>query len=852
MKKAASIMLLVLLAATLLTACSDKKSAVGGGSTVFSAAGGEGINTGGYGGYGGSGGAFNVYPYDNTTVKISRSGSVDTSVDTSFFDKAISSASFTTGAVPMNVTTNMTVKTYPTSSIGTDDTGVSAGEFHTHGPQTILNVDYCTSGQDYYYTSTNSTLYRRNDANDNDEVVTGIHVSPGVTLTFQPNYLYLYNYCGGVAPDIYAYGLEEVVISVLDNGIWNEGTITVQDYVTGANEVGNTYRTTSRSALDKVPFNLQMYGTLKNDGLITTRGTDTTLTKGGDGGYLYLWSGDAIVNRGTINSAGGNGNGGGYGGSGAGLALSSSLVIVNSGTLESSGGNGTDGGGAGRPDLNANYGIWNTGPVNAKGGTGTAGIGGNGNTIYFNADEWQAVLYNSGTLNSSGGDGTAGGGHASGAELIAGNSYYNGCGALVNSGNIIGNGGNATISGSGGWGASYNASGYHYLGAFGCDLSNSGTIELKGGNGAGVGSYGGYGGYLYVFTAVNYDYNSDALVAPGSIFFGGNVLADGGTGQYGGSGGYVKLYNNDYFNNLNGNSYTVYPTNSGSIEVLGFSNVNLKGGKGATHGGSGGYSELFWDISNYNYTNVDYNGNYFFTTPSSIYNDTNFDISGGQGVTGIGGWGGAFYAELRSDYLYWNWSTAKPGAKSAFDAPGSIENHGAITTKGGQGALNGGSAGYEYYWYDGNYYPSSYDDDISIFMFASGNIMNTGALNASGGSATDAAGYGGYGSPIVLDAVGNVLNSGSINASGGNGPLSGGGASLVYFFSYAGTNVNTAAITANGGNANTVDGNGGGGGYVEIYTNNGPLEATSSTVPSVAGGTGFTTNGDGWYSLGWW
>jgi len=813
MKKAAIIMVLVLLAATLLTACSDNKSAaVGGSAPVISAVGGEGTV-----GNGGGGGSFDVYPYDNTTVKISRTGSVDTSVDSAFFDNVLSSASFTTGAVPMNVTTNTTVKTYPTNTATNvpDDSLVAAGEFHTHGPSVNLYIDNCGAGNNYVNSNNNVTLYRRNDANDADEVVTGIHVSPGVTLTFQPNYTN-WSGCIGAGTDITA-GLEYVGIwGSITNSIWNQGTITVMDYVTGANEVGNTYRTPIGSALDKVGLDLETNSVFLNDGTIVTKGTDTTLTTGGNGGWIYLWANAAIVNRGTI---------------------------------DSSGGNGTDGGYAGNPTIDTNYGIWNSGPINAKGGTGTAGVGGYGARISFNTYDWQSLLYNSGTLNSSGGDGTAGGGDASGSTLYAGQSWGYACGAFVNSGNLIGNGGNATTDGNGGTGANWwNADAPHDLGAYGCNLLNSGAIEFKGGAGKGAGSSGGGGGELYVYTGVNWDYGSNNLVAPGSIQFGGSVNADGGAGESGGGGGHMELYNDVYMDPLNWYSDYVYPTNSGSIEVLGFSNVNLRGGKGATDGGSGGYSELYWDISNYNDTNVDWNGNFFIVTPSSIYNDTDFDLTGGQGLAGNGGSGGAFYAELRSDYLFWNWW--KPGAKSTPVMPGSIENRGNITTKGGQGVFNGGNAGYRYYYYSNGY--SYYDDDISIFMFASGNIINTGALNASGGNATDVTGNGGYGYPVVLDAIGNTLNSGSVNVSGGNGPANGADASWVDVFSYAGTCVNTAAITANGGNANTVDGYGGGGGYIYIANYSyGPIAAYNTGTLSVVHGTGADFNGDGGSYVGY-
>lgn len=788
MKKASSILFLVLLAVTLFTACSsssnNNSAAVSSGSTAaFSAAGGEGSNTGG------PGGTFNVYPLDNTTVKINRSGSVDTSIDTTFFDKVISSSNLDFGALLMSVTTNTTINTYPFGS----DTGVAEDEYHFHAGD--------------------SAVYKL--ISGVDQQVTGIHVYPGVTLTLALNYSN--NYTGPSAGNT---GFDTAQISV-SNDIWNQGTITTLDLDTGKDDILNPgTNTADGTVLDKGSMNVGSSNVFLNDGMITTKGTDTTLTNGGWGGCIDVRANMAFVNRGTI---------------------------------DSSGGNGTNGGNAGYSRTDASYGIWDTGPVNAKGGIGTAGIGGEGNRITFKTDAWQSLLYNSGTQNSSGGDGTDGGGAGAGSTLYAGKPSSYACGAFVNSGNLIGNGGNATTSGDGGNGAaslsndtivisstySISETYGHDLGAYGCDLRNSGTIEMKGGKGI---YSGGGGGELYVWTAMNYDYSSYALVAPGSIFFGGNVLADGGVGQYGNYGGDVYLFNNAYL--YDGNN--VYATMSGSLEVLGFSNVNLKGGKGATDGGYGGYAALAWDVSNYN--NVDSSGSFFMATPSSIYNDTDFDLTGGQGVAGTGGEGGRFFAEVREDYLFWNYY-AKPGAKSALATQGSIENHGAITTKGGQGATNGGSSGTDSYYYDNYTY---YDDSISIFMLASGNITNTGALNASGGLATDSASIGGSGNPVVLDAVGNVLNSGAITVSGSNGSGAGGSASWVQLFSYAGTDVNTAAISATGGYANPVDGIGGSGGYIYIYTSKGPMIATSTGTLSVTGGAGASPGSDGSTDVNWY
>jgi hypothetical protein len=312
----------------------------------------------------------------------------------------------------------------------------------------------------------------------------------------------------------------------------------------------------------------------------------------------------------------------------------------------------------------------------------------------------------------------------------------------------------------------------------------------------------------------------------------GNILADGGSGENGGSGGSINFQNDSWW----GAPY------SGTFELIGYSNINLKGGKGYTNGGSAGYAELWWDYSNDSYVAT--------YTPGTIYNDVDFDISGGEGETTSGGYGGYFIAQNNYDWVNTYWQNYKPGAKTdASSSTVGIENYGNITTKGGQGKLNGRDSGYFYqYGFNGT------GSQAAILMVSDRSIINTGSLNASGGIATttaDFSGYGGYGEPVWIYAIGNMSNTGSIVTSGGNGNYSAGNAGSVYLFSDYGLNHNTGAITANGGNANTVDGFAGSGNDVEIYTNNGPIEATSSTTALVSAGTGSTPGSNGTFTVGW-
>ena len=113
-------------------------------------------------------------------------------------------------------------------------------------------------------------------------------------------------------------------------------------------------------------------------------------------------------------------------------------------------------------------------------------------------------------------------------------------------------------------------------------------------------------------------------------------------------------------------------------------------------------------------------------------------------------------------------------------------------------------------------------------------IANSGMINASGFD--NAAGAGGSGDNIQLNAGGYVLNSGMLDTSGGDGMGTGGAASTINM--YAAYTENTADLDLTGGN-NTTDGvtpgNGGSGGWFSI----GAQYVTNNTGNiDVSGGSG--------------
>lgn len=735
MKKAASIMVLALLTAALLTACSDSTTdtaAVSGSATTtmasISARGGLGsVENGGSGAY------FYVWTYEGNNVVINKSLSVDTTFDTTLADAVITTATANFGAVPFDVTTNTTVLSYASG------TWPEAGVFFTR-------ATYTDGGGSW---TSDVNLYKSSGSGNSDEVVTGIHVRPGMTLTFAPNN----DYCGG--DPALTCGLHGVYIRTLTNDVLNEGTITVLDLTTGAAEVGApATRLPDGTARDMADLDIQTNGNWLNTGTITLKGKDGSSTAGGNGGYLYAWARVFAINRGTV---------------------------------DTSGGNGIDGGHADYADIESGYGTWNSGPITAKGGTGTDGVGGNGSWIYLEASYDGSgsfgPVYNSATLNASGGNGTDGGG---GVDNETGTSegYYTG-GDNVNSGTLMANGGDATTAGDGGSGGTID------LAAYGANIRNSGSLEIKGGKGVGAGSVGGSGGSLYAWTDHAYTPYYDDYIAAGGIYFSGNIMADAGSGETGGDAGNIEF------------SHSNYPA-TGDIVLAGYGDINLTGGKGKTNGGNSGYVEIYGDYGN-QYAEL------------TIYNDANFVLVGGEGLTTDGGSGGSFYADALYDY-YGN-------AATMF----TVENRGNITTTGGAGRTSGGTAGY-------------------IEMYSWLDLKNTGMLTAMGGAASDGTvGAGGSGESVYLWAEGSLINNGAINTSGAYGALSGGNGGYQTLYSDYNIVVNSGNLTSNGGNADATIGSGGYGANtgnnsyswsgIELYSN-GPFATKNTGTIEAKAGTG--------------
>jgi hypothetical protein len=554
-----------------------------------------------------------------------------------------------------------------------------------------------------------------------DVAVTGLKVQEGVTLTLGLNFDE--NDDDGDGLDTTGQDTAEIAFP---DDVRNEGTIQVKDLTTADGTPD------SSSPLDMGSLDFLIDGVLVNEGHIFTAGGDSAIGAGGNGGALFL---DA-------------------------------LTIVNTGEVDASGGDGTSGGHGNWAAIQADDDLWNTGPIFFQGGKGSSGPGGHGGIGGAATLGFEGALYNSATLNASGGDGATAGGDGGGASLGTGGDNITKLagGNLLNSGHLLSNGGSATAAGNGG-----NA-GLIQLIAKGANLRSSGALEAQGGQGQGAGSTGGAGGIIGLTTDTAQDPMANPVPA-GSIQVGGDLRADGGSGETGGPGFQVAI--------LQKNSPA-----TGTIELLGYRRVDLRGGKGQTDGGNGATLAVIE------------------SDQGKMYNEVPFQASGGQGVTGTGG----------------NAGTGGTASKA-----NNMENRGDMDFSGGPGQTQGGNGG-------------------GIILNApTGSIQNAGNLKAEGGDASDpAAGVGGKGGVMLSSAQATLDNGGRLDFDGGQGPLTGGAGGVVSLVSVAGNTNNSGSAYANGGRADPSLGGsvGGGGGNINLQSAAPAVTDNTAETLQVVGGVG--------------
>ncbi len=432
-----------------------------------------------------------------------------------------------------------------------------------------------------------------------------------------------------------------------------------------------------------------------------------------DSADLYI-DGDSVVTTAAAQikatgvsaaAAGTDGGDGGY------VELNAVNTIINRGTVNTSGGSGDDGGAGGDMGLYAdNYTLANAGTLITSGGAGTDGAGGAGGTITLGAANGTGgACINSGTLTTTGGNGTTGGGAGGHMDI-----YTDDLGAVVNSGTLNASGGNATTTGDGGDGGDVDVD------ACG-GIRFAGTVITRGGN-ATAGA-GGAGGYFEVYNDEDNDYVENEYT-PAGFYVGANIDTGGGNGTTsGGAAGYVDFYND--------NEYCATPEIENCF-MVGYSAINTSGGAGQTDGGAGGDIDI---DKEYGY---DDNSDYQY---GDFVNEIPLTTCGGAGETGDGGDGG--YVDMCCDYY------CSPSMTRTW------KNSGAIDTRGGAGAVDGGYGGY-------------------VYMYDFLSVTNTASVNTSGGAA--GTGTGGTAGEVEMYSDDILTNSGTVTANGGASTSGVGGA----------------------------------------------------------------------------
>jgi hypothetical protein len=724
--------------------------------------------SGGNGNTGNGGGAGYLYIdcYGAEGINVGQSGMIDTRFI--YPDNP----PIKLGIVAMDVCSNLTVDCYATQ--GGAQAAVADGG--------------------YYLVFSDANLYLR-DSVGSDQVVTGIHIRSGCTLTLGLNY----NYGGNTGCDYaYVYVPDDIKI---------EGALKTKDLLNGGNPIGGAltpdvrHGEGSANDIDKGGLELSCNNLLITTlGSIDLSGTDATVanTRGGDGGWTWLYTYGAFI-HGTINSTGGNGLGTGIGGDGAAywggtdeIYIWSDGLIVNTATLDASGGNGSTGGDAGYVYLDAYTNICNTGTLKSNGGTGTTGDGGDGNAFYFNSD--YGSICNSGKIEGNGGNSTDGdGGNAFEVYMEAGDYGY--IGQILNSGSIEASGGSST-NGAGGHGA------YAYWETYGADIISIGSIDLSGGN-APAGTAGD-GGDMDFYPYEGYDEGYGEYTPAGSVVLAGNINLSGGDGDTGGSGGYVYIDATHYDLEYHENPYGVY--------LYGYATISCAGGDGDSGG-----SASFIYILTYNYVETDDN----YRAPGPISVAANLDLHGGigNGATGTGGDGSYYYVETYENETYFNETST-------------FAHVGNVNVSGGNGGSSGGDAGW-------------------VYLYGWADVSFEGNVNGSGGDGTGTNASGGEGiDDFELYSSFNVRFVGALDASGGAATGTGTGGTGGEAYLYAGGQVySRAAYNAGGGDANLSTGTGGNGGYIDLFSEMFPT--SHSGAVDVCGGVGNTEGSEGTFRIDW-
>src|SRR5690554_861348 len=639
-KRKALAVAISLATALALSACGGSSSSGGGGGTLKMAGGLGGAD----GGNGGDGGEVNINLITGGDIILGAGPAPNTSFSPTNLNKAPTEL----GANPLVVTADMTL-TY-VAAFGSKPT---AGTYYLSG----------AGGGGYNIRKSDGDLAAFNAA----EVVSGLEIARGATLTVSPN-----------------------------NGATLAQLNLVHDVI-----VKGTLASAEVSAT--VVSNLELNAASV---LIHRSGTVTTAASqpGQNAGYIDIYPDYSFINQGKVLSYGAD-NAAGAAGDGAYQYVDADYYFENTGLMDAHGGRSEDnvGGYAGWIDVYTNYGdCVNSGDVLAYGGFGELG-GGDGNDIYFYADIVGDVKI-SGTVAFYGGDAGAGAGADGGdADYL---DLYSYGGGIYSTANIQGWGGSTLAvdgdGGDGGYIEAYNYEGGHYETSPVVGVNIAGRIDMNGGNAVATGT--GNGGDVDsdgIYIDVNYSSDEHANGRQDVVLHFSKVDMNGGHGNDGGNGGDIYLYNEEGYND----ALDVHLP-SGTIDVRWATLMN--GGdvvKTATGNGDGGRGGDFYIESDYYEASavadaglVKISGSIEMSGGESLNATSTSSARSGDGW--LWGYNGATFANI----------TARGGNDRASDGgtdgyggySDSVEIYselgdvigGRVDVSGGKGEYQGGQAGY--------------------------------------------------------------------------------------------------------------------------------------------------------------
>lgn len=599
------------------------------------------------------------------------------------------------------------------------------------------------AANELYQVVNNSNLYKSNGATsacDAEEVVTGLDVASGATLTLGTNYD----------------GATRARLD-LDADIRNRGKITVAN--------------ASPTQRGHIALRSSSY---IGSGKIETNGT----AEGQNGGSIEVDADYAMINSGALNASGDDSTTVAAGNAGS-IELRGEYYTQNRGSLTARGGNttflGAAGGDADYIELYSDWGpVFNSGAIDGRGGEGATG--GDGADVYFEAD--LGKLFNSGKIRVYGANSKVGNGGNGGYV-----DFYAYGGEIRNSGDVLAWGGDTTdAAGSGGNGDQlYVYTDYSGLEEYtpAGDIYWSGQIDLSGGDAVATGTgNGGSAGDVYAEID-----GSDVNLKSKMVFLGySKIQASGGDGDNGGSAGDYELYNYDGY--VYGDEYA--PAPGGSVisqaaVVANGGNARATGAGATGLGGRGGYIGLETDY---------YPTAQLVPTSQKVSQTGNVSLTGGTGRNQTSQW---------NNYSNGGWLWGYNGASIT----GTFNSDGGDDIGTTPGAFGYGGYAYGLYVYselgqskvngnvssnggDGKYVGAG-SDGMSIY----GNTVNVAStIKANGGNANplEAGSQGGNGGYIELKATrpGSSTVTGSATYAGGTGATKGNEGAYMRLISCAG------------------------------------------------------------------